>query len=276
MAVFNFEGGCYAKCIKLSKKNEPQIWNALRFGCVLENVTLDPHTRIPDYNDDSKTENTRAAYPVDFIENAVIPGHWRASEERRLPDRRCFRCSAADFKLTPEQAMYHFFSGYTAKVAGTEAGVKEPTATFSTCFGSPFMPLPPKTYAEMLGRRLREHNAQCWLVNTGWQGGPYGVGKRMEIPYTRAMVDAAVEGELIEEGFEIEPAFGFSIPKALPRRAAAGVESAKRLGRQSRLRQSRRRSARPLRQELRTSMPRRKSKRRVPKRKSNSVGGNCF
>jgi phosphoenolpyruvate carboxykinase (ATP) len=212
--VFNFEGGCYAKCIKLSKKNEPQIWNALRFGCVLENVTLDAHTRIPDYEDDSKTENTRAAYPVDFIENAVIPGIGGHPKNVVFLTADAFGVLPPISRLTPEQAMYHFLSGYTAKIAGTETGVKEPSATFSTCFGSPFLPLAPKVYAEMLGRRLREHNAQCWLVNTGWQGGPYGVGKRMDIPYTRAMVDAAVEGELAQEQFEIEPTFGFSIPKA--------------------------------------------------------------
>ena len=211
--IFNFEGGCYAKCIKLSKQNEPQIWNALRFGCVLENVTLDPHTRVPDYNDDSKTENTRAAYPVDFIENAVIPGVGGHPKNVVFLTADAFGVLPPISKLSPEQAMYHFLSGYTAKVAGTEAGVKEPSATFSTCFGSPFLPLRPKIYAEMLGRRLREHNAQCWLVNTGWQGGPYGVGKRMSIPHTRAMVDAAVEGELIREEFEVEPTFGFTIPK---------------------------------------------------------------
>jgi phosphoenolpyruvate carboxykinase (ATP) len=212
--VFNFEGGCYAKCIKLSKKNEPQIWDALRFGCVLENVTLDPLTRIPDYNDDSKTENTRAAYPVDFIDNAVIPGIGGHPKNVVFLTADAFGVLPPIARLTPEQAMYHFLSGYTAKVAGTEAGVKEPQATFSTCFGSPFLPLRPKVYAEMLGRRLREHHAQCWLVNTGWQGGPYGVGRRMDIPYTRAMVDAAVEGELVREEFEIEPTFGFSIPKS--------------------------------------------------------------
>src|ERR1035441_8772128 len=170
--------------------------------------------RIPDYNDDSKTENTRAAYPVDFIENALIPGIGGHPKNVVFLTADAFGVLPPISKLTPEQAMYHFLSGYTAKVAGTEAGVKEPSATFSTCFGSPFLPLPPKTYAEMLGRRLREHHAQCWLVNTGWQGGPYGVGKRMDIPHTRAMVDAAVEGELIGEEFEIEPTFGFSIPKA--------------------------------------------------------------
>jgi phosphoenolpyruvate carboxykinase (ATP) len=214
--IFNFEGGCYAKCIKLSKKNEPQIWDAIRFGCVLENVILDPDTRIPDYNDDSKTENSRAAYPMDFIENAVIPGIAGHPKNVVFLTADAFGVLPPISRLTPEQAMYHFLSGYTAKVAGTEAGLKEPTATFSTCFGAPFLPLRPKIYAEMLGRRLREHNAQCWLVNTGWQGGRYGVGKRMEIPFTRAMVDAAVEGELIKEDFEIEAAFGLAIPKACP------------------------------------------------------------
>jgi phosphoenolpyruvate carboxykinase (ATP) len=211
--IFNFEGGCYAKCIKLSRKNEPQIWDALRFGCVLENVTLDPHTRIPDYNDDSKTENTRAAYPVDFIENAVVPAIGGHPKNVVFLTADAFGVLPPISRLTPNQAMYHFLSGYTAKIAGTEAGLKEPAATFSTCFGAPFLPLAPKVYAEMLGRRLREHNTQCWLVNTGWQGGPYGVGKRMEIPFTRAMVDSAVEGELTNEEFEIEPAFGFAIPK---------------------------------------------------------------
>ncbi len=211
--IFNFEGGCYAKCIKLSKKNEPQIWNAIRFGCVLENVILDPQTHVPDYNDDSKTENSRAAYPVDFIDNAVIPAVAGHPKNVVFLTADAFGVLPPISRLTPEQAMYHFLSGYTAKVAGTEAGLKEPTATFSTCFGSPFLPLPPKVYAEMLGRRLREHNAQCWLVNTGWQGGAYGVGKRMAIPFTRAMVDAAVESELIKGEFEIEPTFGFAIPK---------------------------------------------------------------
>ncbi|MGB7555443.1 MAG: phosphoenolpyruvate carboxykinase (ATP), partial [Candidatus Korobacteraceae bacterium] len=214
--VFNFEGGCYAKCIRLSPENEPQIYNALGFGSVLENVVLDPITRIPDYDDDSKTENTRAAYPVEFIDNAVIPGFGGHPKNVVFLTADAFGVLPPVSKLTPEQAMYHFMSGYTAKVAGTEAGVTEPQATFSTCFGAPFMPLPPKVYAEMLGRRLREHKAQCWLVNTGWQGGGYGVGKRMSLPYTRAMVDALVEGKLANVEFEIEPAFGLSIPKSCP------------------------------------------------------------
>ncbi|HKD84921.1 MAG TPA: phosphoenolpyruvate carboxykinase (ATP) [Terriglobales bacterium] len=214
--VFNFEGGCYAKCIHLSPDTEPQIYNALGFGSVLENVVLDPLTRVPDYDDDSKTENTRAAYPVEHIENAVIPGFGGHPKNVVFLTADAFGVLPPVAKLTPEQAMYHFMSGYTAKVAGTEAGVTEPQATFSTCFGAPFMPLPPKTYAEMLGRRLREHGAQCWLVNTGWQGGPYGIGKRMSLPYTRAMVNAIVEGKLADVEFELEPAFGLSIPKSVP------------------------------------------------------------
>ena len=214
--VFNFEGGCYAKCIRLSERNEPQIFHAIRFGCVLENVVLDPSTRVPDYDDDSLTENMRAAYPVDFIENCVIPGVGGHPKNIVFLTADAFGVLPPISRLTPEQAIYHFLSGYTAKVAGTETGVKEPQATFSTCFGAPFMPLPPNTYAEMLGRRLRGHSAQCWLVNTGWQGGQFGVGQRINIPYTRAMVNDAVEGDLRKVEFEIEPAFGLSIPKACP------------------------------------------------------------
>ena len=215
--IFNFEGGCYAKCIRLSQGNEPQIWNALRFGCVLENVVLDPYTHEPDYDDDSLTENTRAAYPVDFIDKAVIPGVGAHPRNVVLLTADAFGVLPPISKLTKEQAMYHFLSGYTAKVAGTEAGGgKDPEATFSTCFGAPFMPLAPRVYAEMLGRRLAQHSAQCWLVNTGWQGGPFGVGKRMPLPYTRAMVRAAVEGKLARAEFEIEPAFGLSIPRSCP------------------------------------------------------------
>src|SRR3954463_1026225 len=214
--VFNFEGGCYAKCIKLSKQNEPQIWNALRFGCVLENVTLDPLTRVPDYNDDSKTENTRAAYPVEYIENSVIPGIGGHPKNVVFLTADAFGVLPPISKLTPEQAMYHFLSGYTAKLAGTETGVTEPQPNFSTCFGSPFLPLPPKTYAKMLGERMKEHNAQCWLVNTGWSGGAYGIGKRMSLPYTRAMVRAVVDGRLLKVDYEVEKAFGLSIPKSCP------------------------------------------------------------
>jgi phosphoenolpyruvate carboxykinase (ATP) len=214
--IFNFEGGCYAKCIKLSKENEPQIWNAIRFGSVLENVTLDEITHVPDYNDDSRTENTRCAYPVDYIEGAVIPGKGGHPKNVIFLTADAFGVLPPISKLTTDQAMYHFLSGYTAKVAGTEAGVKEPQPNFSTCFGSPFLPLRPKVYAEMLGQRMQEHGSQCWLVNTGWFGGPYGVGSRMKLPYTRAMVNAAIEGALANVEFEADPAFGLTIPKSVP------------------------------------------------------------
>jgi len=215
--IFNFEGGCYAKCIRLSKENEPQIWNALRFGSVLENVVLDPETHEPDYNDERLTENTRAAYPVDFIDNAVIPGVGGHPKNVLFLTADAFGVLPPISRLTPDQAMFHFLSGYTAKVAGTEAGVgKDPEATFSTCFGAPFLPLAPKVYAEMLGKRLKEHKAQCWLVNTGWFGGQFGVGKRMSLCHTRHMVHAAVDGRLEKAEFETEPAFGLSIPKSCP------------------------------------------------------------
>jgi phosphoenolpyruvate carboxykinase (ATP) len=214
--IFNFEGGCYAKCIKLSQENEPQIWNAIRFGSVLENVTLDPVTHVPDYNDDSRTENTRCAYPVEFIDNAVIPGVGGHPKNIIFLTADAFGVMPPISRLSTDQAMFHFLSGYTAKVAGTEAGVKEPQPNFSTCFGAPFMPLPPKVYAEMLGKRMKEHNAQCWLVNTGWFGGPYGVGSRMKLPYTRAMVNAAIEGKLNNVEFEKDPAFGLTVPKTVP------------------------------------------------------------
>ena len=214
--IFNFEGGCYAKCIKLSKENEPQIWNAIRFGSVLENVTLDPNTHVPDYNDDSRTENTRCAYPVDYIDGAVIPGIGGHPKNVIFLTADAFGVLPPISKLSTDQAMYHFLSGYTAKVAGTEAGVKEPQPNFSTCFGAPFLPLRPKVYAEMLGRRMHEHGSQCWLVNTGWFGGPYGVGSRMKLQYTRAMVNAAIEGRLDNAEFEIDPAFGLTVPKAVP------------------------------------------------------------
>jgi phosphoenolpyruvate carboxykinase (ATP) len=214
--IFNFEGGCYAKCIKLSKENEPQIWNAIRFGSVLENVTLDPVSHTPDYNDDSRTENTRCAYPVDYIEGAVIPGIGTHPKTVIFLTADAFGVLPPISKLNPDQAMYHFLSGYTAKVAGTEAGIKEPQPNFSTCFGAPFLPLRPKVYAEMLGRRIQEHNAQCWLVNTGWFGGPYGTGDRMKLAYTRSMVRAAIEGQLNNVEFAVEPAFGFTIPRSCP------------------------------------------------------------
>jgi phosphoenolpyruvate carboxykinase (ATP) len=215
--VFNFEGGCYAKCVDLTMEKEPQIYKAIRFGSVLENVVLDSKTGEPDYSDIRFTENTRAAYPIDFIANAVIPGVGGHPKNVLFLAADAFGVLPPIARLTPDQAMYHFLSGYTAKLAGTEAGLgSEPVPEFSTCFGSPFLPLAPRVYAEMLGRRLREHSAQCWLVNTGWTGGAFGVGKRMSLPHTRAMVHAALDGRLAQAKFTTERAFGLSIPATCP------------------------------------------------------------
>src|SRR5579862_3685832 len=214
--VFNFEGGCYAKVIRLSAKAEPEIWAAThRFSTVLENVVYDEHTRELDVDSEAKTENTRSAYPLEFIPN-IVPGS-------KGPNPNTIIMLTADAfgvlppisKLTRQQAMYHFLSGYTAKVAGTERGVTEPTATFSTCFGAPFMVHHPTVYSKLLGKKIDEHNVECWLVNTGWIGGAYGVGKRMSIAHTRAMVNAAIEGRIKAE-YDVEPFFGLSIPKNVP------------------------------------------------------------
>jgi phosphoenolpyruvate carboxykinase (ATP) len=213
--IFNFEGGCYAKCIKLSQKNEPQIWNSLCFGAVLENVIIDA-ARHADYDDDAITENTRANYPVEFIDGAVIPSVGGHPKVVVFLTADAFGVLPPISKLTPEQAAFHFISGYTAKVAGTEADVIEPQATFSTCFGGPFMLQAPRVYADLLRKRMEEHGTEVWLVNTGWQGGKYGVGKRMAIPYTRAMVTAAVEGRLKDSEFVLDPAFGLAVPKHVP------------------------------------------------------------
>jgi phosphoenolpyruvate carboxykinase (ATP) len=215
--IFNFEGGCYAKCINLSDKNEPQIYRAIRFGSVLENVILDPATSEPDYTDSQLTENTRAAYPVSFIDNAVIPGVGEHPRNVMFLTADAFGVLPPIARLTPEQAMYHFLSGYTAKLAGTEAGMgREPVPEFSACFGAPFLPLAPRVYAEMLGKRLKEHKAACWLVNTGWSGGKYGVGERMSIMISRALVRAALSGQLDKVNFVTEPAFGLHIPEHCP------------------------------------------------------------
>jgi phosphoenolpyruvate carboxykinase (ATP) len=210
--VFNVEGGCYAKCIKLSKEGEPDIWNAIRFGAVLENVIMN-ESGVPNYDDGSLTENTRCAYPLEHIDNAVFPsvgGH---------PKNIVFlTCDATGVlppiaKLSPEEAMVHFLNGYTAKVAGTEAGVSEPSLTFSTCFGQPFMTLHPKVYANLLREKIAEHGSQVWLVNTGWTGGPYGVGSRMKLSYTRQMIrEAFREGGLASGEFVTEPVFGLQVP----------------------------------------------------------------
>jgi phosphoenolpyruvate carboxykinase (ATP) len=213
--VFNFEGGCYAKCVDLTEEKEPQIFRAIRFGSVLENVILDAG-RKPDYFNITLTENTRAAYPVDFIENAVIPGVGGHPKNVMFLAADAFGVLPPISKLTPEQAMYHFLSGYTAKLAGTEAGVIDPEPEFSACFGAPFLPLAPRVYAEMLGKRLTQHKASCWLVNTGWSGGKFGIGKRMSLKITRALVNAALDGRLEKVEFVTEPAFGLSIPVSCP------------------------------------------------------------
>lgn len=213
--VFNFEGGCYAKCIKLSKEGEPQIWDAIRFGSVLENVILDDQ-RVPNYDDGSITENTRCAYPVEYIDGAVIPSVGGHPENIFFLTCDAFGVLPPISKLTPEQAMYHFLNGYTAKVAGTEAGVTEPSATFSTCFGAPFLPLRPKVYADMLRDKIAKHNARVWLVNTGWSGGGPGVGARMKLAYTRAMIAAALSGALDGVAYRSEPVFGLAIPTTCP------------------------------------------------------------
>ncbi|MBI4462449.1 MAG: phosphoenolpyruvate carboxykinase [Acidobacteria bacterium] len=215
--VFNFEGGCYAKVIRLSPDAEPQIHSAVhRFGSILENVVLDADTRRMNLDDDALTENTRGAYPLSFIDNAVPEGMGGHPKNIVMLTADAFGVLPPVSKLSPAQAMYHFLSGYTAKVAGTERGVTEPQATFSTCFGAPFMSLHPTVYAEMLGEKIARHKVRCWLINTGWSGGPYGVGKRIKIAYTRAMVHAALNGKLDGLPCETDPVFGLEVPKACP------------------------------------------------------------
>lgn len=216
--VFNFEGGCYAKVIRLSKEAEPEIYETTRkFGTILENVAVDSISRRLDLDDASLTENTRAAYPVSHIHNSVIPGVGGHPKNIVMLTADAFGVMPPIAKLTREQAMYHFLSGYTAKVAGTEKGLgNEPQATFSTCFGAPFMALHPTVYAQLLGEKMDKHNVDCWLVNTGWSGGPYGVGNRMKIAYTRAMVTATLDGSLAKIPTEEDPIFGVHIPKSCP------------------------------------------------------------
>ncbi|MDQ1557876.1 MAG: phosphoenolpyruvate carboxykinase [Pyrinomonadaceae bacterium] len=215
--VFNFEGGCYAKVIRLSPEAEPDIYRTTRmFGTVLENVVYDEETRALDLDDAAKTENTRAAYPLTSIPNIVPEGHAGHPQNIIMLTADAFGVLPPVARLTPEQAMYHFLSGYTAKIAGTERGVTEPEATFSTCFGAPFMVLHPGTYAKLLGEKLKEHKANCWLVNTGWSGGPYGEGQRMKIKYTRAMIRAILNGSLAEVETQPDPIFGVGVPVSCP------------------------------------------------------------
>ncbi len=214
--VFNFEGGCYAKLIDLSAEDEPEIFGTTRkFGSILENIVMDDNG-VPDFYDTSKTQNTRGSYPIEFIDNRTLDSKGGHPQNVIFLTCDAFGVLPPISRLTPAQAAYHFISGYTAKVAGTEIGVKEPQATFSACFGEPFMPMHPGVYADLLSAKMKEHDATAWLINTGWSGGPYGVGKRMKIKYTRAMLNAALDGELGNVDFVVDERFGFSIPMTCP------------------------------------------------------------
>ncbi|QIX59947.1 phosphoenolpyruvate carboxykinase (ATP) [Hymenobacter sp. BT18] len=214
--IFNFEGGCYAKVIDLSKEKEPQIWDAIRFGSIVENTRFVPGTRTVDYANKSVTENTRTAYPIHFIDNAVEPSVGGVPKNIFFLTADAFGVLPPISKLDKSHAMYHFMSGYTAKVAGTEVGITEPQTTFSACFGQVFLPLHPTTYAEMLGKKMEEHDVNVWLINTGWTGGSYGTGTRMKLPYTRAMITAAINGDLDEVEFVKHPVFGVEMPTSVP------------------------------------------------------------
>ena len=214
--LFNFEGGCYAKMIKLSAEAEPEIYSTTqRWGTVLENVVMDPVTRVLDLDDATLAENSRGAYPIDFIPNASESGRCGQPKNLIMLTADAFGVLPPIAKLTPEQAMYHFLSGYTAKVAGTEKGVTEPTATFSTCFGAPFMPRHPSEYGDLLGKLIERYQVDCWLVSTGWTGGPYGTGNRMPIKATRALLNAALDGSLSQGEFRKDETFGFMVPTKL-------------------------------------------------------------
>ncbi len=215
--IFNFEGGCYAKVIKLSEEAEPEIYETTRrFGTILENVVMDPETRELDLDDSRHTENTRASYPLALIPNASATGKGPHPKNIIMLTADAFGVLPPISKLSPEQAMYHFLSGYTAKVAGTEKGVTEPTATFSTCFGGPFMPRCPWEYGVLLAKLMKEHGSDCWLVNTGWTGGPHGVGSRMKIAHTRALLHGALDGHLARADFVTDPNFGVLVPTSCP------------------------------------------------------------
>ncbi len=210
--VFNFEGGCYAKCINLNKAKEPQIWNAIKFGSVMENVVIDPFSRAPDFTDGSLTENTRVVYPLNFIPGAVIPSVCGHPSVIIFLTADAFGVLPPISKLSKEGAMYHFMSGYTSKLAGTERGITEPKETFSQCFGAPFMPLRAAEYAKLLGEKITKYNSKVYLINTGWSGGPYGIGKRIELKYTRQMVSATLKGALDEVPYETHKIFNLDYP----------------------------------------------------------------
>ena len=236
-AVFNFEGGCYAKMIRLSAEAEPEIYaTTKRFGTVLENVVMDPETRELDLDDASLAENSRGAYPIEFIPNSSEQNLGPVPKNVVMLTADAFGVLPPIARLTPDQAMYHFLSGYTAKVAGTEIGVTEPEATFSTCFGAPFMPRHPSVYGNLLKERIAKGGVECWLVNTGWTGGKYGIGKRMPIKATRALLNAALDGSLNNAEFRKDPNFGFDVPVAVPGVDSGDPRPAFDLGRQGRLR----------------------------------------
>ena len=211
-SVFNFEGGCYAKCIDLTEESEPEIYRAIRFGALVENVIVDPETRRPDYADSSLTENTRVGYPVDYIPNAAIPGVCATPKTVIFLTADAYGVLPPISRLDEKQAMYYFVSGFTSKLAGTERGITSPVPTFSTCFGAPFMPLDPSVYAKMLAEKVAKSGAKVYLVNTGWNG----TGKRMKLSYTRAMVTAALNGELEKAEFVTDPYFGVAVPTSCP------------------------------------------------------------
>jgi phosphoenolpyruvate carboxykinase (ATP) len=214
--IFNFEGGCYAKCIGLTEEKEPEIYRAIRFGSVLENVVYDPETYDVDYNDTSITENTRVSYPLEFIPNVKLPAVGGHPKNIIFLTCDAFGVLPPVSRLTPGQAMYHFISGYTAKVAGTEVGVTEPSATFSACFGAAFLVWHPTKYAELLKEKIEKHQADVWLVNTGWSGGSYGVGQRFSLKYTRAIIDAILGGSLDRVAYDNDPLFGVAVPRECP------------------------------------------------------------
>ncbi len=214
--VFNFEGGCYAKTIDLSEEKEPQIYHSIKFGAILENIGFKADGVTPDYHDSSITENTRVSYPIHHIDNIMVPSRGENIKNIFFLTCDAFGVLPPISKLTSGQAMYHFISGYTAKVAGTEAGITEPQTAFSSCFGAPFLPLHPTKYAEMLGKKMKEHNVNIWLINTGWSGGEYGVGSRISLKYTRAMITAALEGNLDNVEYETHEIFGLNMPKTCP------------------------------------------------------------
>ncbi len=215
-SVFNFEGGCYAKTINLSKEKEPDIYNAIKYGAIVENVTFIEDSNVIDFTSKKITENTRVSYPLNYISNAIEPSIGNTPKNIFFLTADAYGILPPISKLTPGQAMYHFISGYTAKVAGTEAGIKEPKPTFSACFGAPFLPLHPTKYAEMLGNKIKEHNVNIWMVNTGWNGGGYGVGSRMKLEYTRAMITAALEGKLADVMYHPHSIFGMMMPEECP------------------------------------------------------------